>query len=56
MLYVVLGSAATYLSSFSYMMHVHTYIKAPTCFGVVTSSSGSALFELARVTVVKIIS
>jgi hypothetical protein len=30
------------------------YIKtAPTCFGTVTPSSGSALFELAKVTVVK---
>jgi hypothetical protein len=28
---------------------------APTCFGAVTPSSGSALFELAKVTVVKII-
>jgi hypothetical protein len=28
---------------------------APTCFGAVTPSSGSALFELADVTVVKII-
>jgi hypothetical protein len=27
---------------------------APTCFGAVTPSSGSALFELAKVTVVKI--
>jgi hypothetical protein len=26
---------------------------APTCFGAVTLSSGSALFELAKVTVVK---
>jgi len=33
------------------------YIKtAPTCFGVVTPSSGSALFVLAKVTVVKIVS
>jgi len=29
-------------------------ITAPTCFGAVTLSSGSALFELAKVTVVKI--
>jgi hypothetical protein len=29
---------------------------APTCFGAVTPSSGSALFELVKVTVVKIIS
>jgi len=26
---------------------------APTCFGAVTPSSGSALFELAEITVVK---
>jgi hypothetical protein len=37
-----------------------TYIKidiqtAPTCFGAVTPSSWSALFELAKVTFVKII-
>jgi hypothetical protein len=32
------------------------YIKtAPTCFGTVTPSSGSALFVLAKVTVVKIV-
>ena len=32
-----------------------TYIKiAPTCFGAVTPSSGSVLFVLAKVTVVKI--
>jgi len=29
---------------------------APTCFGAVTPSSGSALFALAKVTVVKIFS
>jgi len=29
---------------------------APTCFGAVTPSSGSALFVLAKVTVVKIAS
>jgi hypothetical protein len=35
---------------------IKIYIKtAPTCFGAVTSSSGSALFEFAKVTVVKII-
>jgi hypothetical protein len=28
---------------------------APTCFGAITPSSGSAQFELAKVTVVKII-
>jgi hypothetical protein len=28
---------------------------APTCFGAVTPSSGSALFEVPKVTVVKII-
>ena len=27
---------------------------APTCFGAVTPSSGGALYELAKVTVVKI--
>jgi hypothetical protein len=33
------------------------YIKtAPTCFGAVTPSSGSALFVLVEVTVVKIVS
>jgi hypothetical protein len=31
-----------------------THLIAPTCFGAVTPSSGSALFELAKVTVVKI--
>jgi hypothetical protein len=30
-------------------------IIAPTCFGAVTPSSGSALFMLAKVTVVKIV-
>ena len=35
---------------------VKIYIKTvPTCFGAVKPSSGSALFELAKVTVVKII-
>jgi hypothetical protein len=35
---------------------IYIYIKtAPTCFGAITPSSGSALFELAKVTVVKII-
>jgi len=29
---------------------------APTCFGAVTPSSGSAIFVLAKVTVVKIVS
>jgi len=34
---------------------IKIYIKiAPTCFGLVTPSSGSALFLLAKVTVVKI--
>jgi len=33
------------------------YIKiAPTCFGAVSPSSGSALFVLAKVTLVKIVS
>jgi hypothetical protein len=36
-------------------IHIKIYIKtAPTCFGAVTPSSGSALFVLAKVTVVKI--
>jgi hypothetical protein len=39
--------------------HFKIYIKidiktAPTCFGAVTPSSGSALFVLAKVTVVKV--
>jgi hypothetical protein len=35
--------------------NIKIYIKtAPTCFGTVTPSSGRALFELAKVTVVKI--
>ena len=35
---------------------IKIYIKtAPTCFGAVTPSSGSVLFMLAKVTVVKII-
>jgi hypothetical protein len=37
-------------------IYIKIYFKtAPTCFGVVTPSSGRALFELANVTVVKII-
>ena len=36
--------------------NIKIYIKtAPTCFGAVTPSSGSALFVLAKVTVVKIV-
>ena len=36
--------------------NIKIYIKAaPTCFGAVTPSSGCALFELAKGTVVKII-
>ena len=36
--------------------NIKIYIKtAPTCFGAVTPSSGSALFVLAEVTVVKIV-
>ena len=36
--------------------NIKIYIKmSPTCFGAVTSSSGSALFVLAKVTVVKIV-
>ena len=37
--------------------NIKIYIKtAPTCFGAVTPSSGSALFVLAKVTVVQIVS
>jgi hypothetical protein len=37
--------------------NIKIYIKtAATCFGAVTPSSGSALFVLAEVTVVKIVS
>ena len=36
--------------------NIKIYIKiAPTCFGAVTSSSGSALFVFAKVTLVKIV-
>jgi hypothetical protein len=36
--------------------NIKIYIKtAPTCFGAVTPSSGSALFVLAKVTVIKIV-
>ena len=36
-------------------MYIKIIIKtAPTCFGVVTPSSGSVLFVFAKVTVVKI--
>ena len=36
--------------------NIKIYIKtAPTCFGAITPSSGSALFVLAKVTVVKIV-
>ena len=36
--------------------NIKIYIKtAPTCFGALTPSSGSALFVLATVTVVKIV-
>jgi hypothetical protein len=36
--------------------NIKIYIKiAPTCFGAVTPSSGSALFVLAKVTLVKIV-
>jgi hypothetical protein len=39
----------------SFKIYVKIYIKtAPTCFGAVTPSSGSALLMLAKVTVVKI--
>ena len=37
--------------------NIQIYIKiAPTCFGAVTPSSGSTLFVLAKVTIVKIVS
>jgi hypothetical protein len=37
-------------------MYIKIDIKTvPTCFGAVTPSSGSTIFELAKVTVVKII-
>jgi hypothetical protein len=37
--------------------NIEIYIKtAPTCFGAVAPSSGSALFVLAKVTLVKIVS
>ena len=37
------------------LKNIKIYIKiAPTCFGAVTPSSGSALFVLAKVTLVKI--
>ena len=40
----------------SFKIYIKIYIKtASTCFGAFTPSSGSALFELAKVTVVKII-
>jgi len=41
----------------NFKIYIKIYIKtAPTCFGAVTPSSGSALFDLAKVTVVKIAS
>ena len=40
----------------NFKIHIKTDIKtAPTCFGAVTPSSGSALFDLAKVTFAKII-
>jgi hypothetical protein len=40
----------------NFKIHIKIDIKtAPTCFGTVTPSSGSALFVLAKVTVLKII-
>jgi len=40
----------------SFKIYIKIDIKtAPTCFGAVTPSSGSVLFELAKVTVVKIL-
>jgi hypothetical protein len=39
----------------NFKIHIKIDIKtAPTCFGAVTPSSGSALLELAEVTIVKI--
>ena len=39
----------------NFKIHIKINIKtAPTCFGAVTPSSGSTLFVLAKVTVVKI--
>jgi len=39
----------------SFKIYIKIYTKTPpTCFGAVTPSSGSALFVLAKVTVVKI--
>jgi hypothetical protein len=39
----------------NFKIYIKIYIKtAPTCFGAVTPSSGSALLVLAEVTVVKI--
>jgi len=41
----------------NFKIHIKIYIKtAPTCFGAVTPSSGSALLVLSKVTVVKIAS
>jgi hypothetical protein len=40
----------------NFKIYIKIYMKtAPTCFGAVTPSSGRAIFELATVTVVKII-
>jgi len=40
----------------SFKLYIKIYIKtAPSCFGAVTPSSGSALLVLAKVTVVKIV-
>jgi hypothetical protein len=40
----------------NFKIYIKIYIKtALTCFGAITPSSGSALFDLAKVTVVKII-
>jgi hypothetical protein len=39
----------------NFKIYIKIYIKkVPTCYGAVTPSSGSALFVLAKVTVVKI--
>jgi hypothetical protein len=43
------------LSLKKFKVHIKIDIKtAPTCFGAITPSSGSALFETAKVAVVKI--
>jgi hypothetical protein len=47
----------TYAQENFFKNNIKIYIKTtPTCFSAVTPSSGSALFELAKITVLKIIS